>query len=183
MKQSLSFLVFGLIILMSAPLSAEPAFPETFTANDTNYVQANSSSIKLLGFFKLLSASLYLGEGHGLEDYPGAIPLALRLRYDRNFKKEKLIGSADEILNDLYTAEQLAEIEQSLGLINSVYLDVGKGDEYTLIYQPSLGTTLLYNGEEKVTIPGERFAEIYFSIWLGDHPNTKKLSRALLKQS
>jgi hypothetical protein len=173
--------MFGLIILMSAPLVADPTFPETLTVNDTSYVQANSSSIKLLGIIKLTSASLYLGEGYSVEDYPGDIPLALRLRYDRNFKKEQLIGSADEILNDLYTAKQLAEIERALGLINSVYLDVDKGDEYTLIYDPSMGTTLLYNGVEKVTIPGERFAEIYFSIWLGDHPKSKKLSQALLK--
>lgn len=173
--------MFGLIILMSAPLVADPTFPETLTVNDTSYVQANSSSIKLLGIIKLTSASLYLGEGHSVEDYPGDIPLALRLRYDRNFKKEQLIGSADEILKDLYTAKQLAEIERALGLINSVYLDVDKGDEYTLIYDPSMGTTLLYNGVEKVTIPGERFAEIYFSIWLGDHPKSKKLSQALLK--
>ena len=110
--------MFGLIILMSAPLVADPTFPETLTVNDTSYVQANSSSIKLLGIIKLTSASLYLGEGHSVEDYPGDIPLALRLRYDRNFKKEQLIGSADEILNDLYTAEQLAEIEcEEIGIL------------------------------------------------------------------
>ena len=181
MKHGIQCLSVGLMLLVGVSLSGESVFPKTLTFNDSTYVQANSDSVKFLGFIKLLSASLYLGEGYTVNDYPGSIPVALRLRYDRNIKKEQLIGSADKVLKDLYTSEQLADIESQLSSINSTYLDVGKGDEYTLIYKPGFGTTLLFNGEERVSIPGERFAEIYFSIWLGDHPKTQKLSRALLK--
>ena len=183
MKRGFQGLLIWVIFSTGIPLAGESVFPEAFTFNDSTYVQANTSSVKLLGFIKLLSASLYLGEGYSVNDYPGSIPVALRLRYDRKFKKEQLIESADKVLKDLYTGEQLADIEGQLSTINSTYLDVGKGDEYTLIYQPGVGTALLFNGEERVSIPGERFAEIYFSIWLGDHPKTQKLSRALLKQS
>jgi hypothetical protein len=183
MRRGVRSMIFLLPVLLVAQLDGKPSFPEILNHDESSYVKTNSSSVKAFGFIKLLTACLYVGEGYEIADYPGFIPLALNFRYDRNFRKEQLIRSADEILGELYTSKQLEEIDEQLKSINSTYLDVQKGDEYTLIYQPVRGTTLLYNGKEKVTIPGERFAEIYFSIWLGDHPKIKKLSRELLKQS
>ncbi|MDA0347291.1 MAG: chalcone isomerase family protein [Verrucomicrobia bacterium] len=183
MIKRIQYLILGLSIVTLTQVAAEPISPNTLVYDESNYVKVSSTSVKALGFIKLLTACLYVGEGYEVDDYPDTIPLALRLRYDRNFKKEHLIGSADEVLGDLYSKEELDEIEEHLRKINSAYLDVKKGDEYTLVHQPSRGTSLLFNGQEEVTIPGERFAQIYFSIWLGDHPKSRKLSRELLRQS
>ena len=182
MNRITTFLMVGLILMMGSSSHGEPSFSNTLVHHESSYVKANSSSVKAFGFIKLLTACLYLGEGYKVADYPGNIPLALSLRYDRNIKKEQLIGSAGKVLGELYSSEQLEEIDQELKSINSTYMDVRKDDEYILVYQPSRGTTLLLNGKEEITIPGERFAEIYFSIWLGDHPKTQKLSQELLKQ-
>jgi hypothetical protein len=183
MKCKTQFLIVALVLVLEAQLAGETEFPKTLAFEETDYLKANSSSVKAFGFIKLLSACLYVKEGHSVADYPDTIPLALRLRYERNFNRQQLINSADKVLSDLYSMEQLQKIEEQLNSINSTYVDVQKGDEYTLIYHPLRGTTLLFNGKEVVTIPGERFAEIYFSIWLGDHPDSQKLSKELLKQS
>jgi hypothetical protein len=59
-------------------------------------------------------------------------------------------------------------------LINTFYEDVRKGDRYSLTYIPGRGTELKFNGETRGVVPGADFANIYFSIWLGqNHPYQK----------
>ncbi len=183
MRNCIKYLFIGLLCMVWTCLSGAPNFPERLDHGEIQYVKTNSHSVKAFGFIKLLTACLYVGEGYDLGEYPAPIPIALRLQYDRNFKKGSLVGSADKVLRDQYSSEQLNEIRQELESINSVYVDVKKGDEYTLVYHPALGTTLYFNGNEEVTIPGQQFAEIYFSIWLGNHPDSQKLSQQLLKKT
>ena len=173
----------GLLTLLPFPLLGMPEFPNSLIYEENRLLQTNTCSVKAFGFIKLLTASLYLGEGYGVENYPGDVPVALRLPYERNFKKHQLIASADKVLNELYSNDQLEVINEKLQTINSRYLDVRQGDEYTMVYLPEKGTSLLFDGGDVLTIPGRRFVELYFSIWLGDHPKTKKLRRALLEDS
>lgn len=181
MRNRIKYLFIGLLCMVWTCLSGAPHFPEILNHEEIQYVKTNSHSVKAFGFIKLLTACLYVGEGYDIEEYPAPIPIGLRLQYDRNFKKSSLVGSADKVLRDQYSSEQLDAISQQLESINSAYVDVKKGDEYTLIYHPIRGTTLYFNDKEEVTIPGQQFAEIYFSIWLGNHPDSQKLSRKLLK--
>jgi hypothetical protein len=65
--------------------------------------------------------------------------------------------------------------------MNAAYRGVAPGDRYALVYAPGSGTTLLWNGEERVTISGADFAAAYFAIWLGHDPVDESLRRRLLE--
>jgi hypothetical protein len=65
--------------------------------------------------------------------------------------------------------------------MNAAYRGVAPGDRYAIAYAPGRGTTLLWNGEERVTIPGADFAAVYFAVWLGDDPLDASLRRQLLE--
>ena len=174
----LRYFVFALSLLAVVPAFA---FKDVKQWEDRTLNKTRESSVNLIGFIKLFDAALYLENEHQPEDFPGDFSYALSLRYEKNLKRETLIKTADSILQDLHSSDALKQIEAQLLEINEYYLDVNKGDAYTLVYQPGQGTTLLYNNERLVTIPGEEFAKIYFSIWLGGHPKTKDLKRDLLE--
>ena len=155
-------------------------FSESLSLGKDPLKKSGESQVKVLGFVKLFEAALYLEEGYKPRDYPGEFSYGLAIRYSRNFKKQTLIKSADTILNDLHDASDLSAIQAKLDKINSYYVDVEKGDAYTLVYHPDKGTTLFLNDEPLVTLEGKEFAEIYFSIWLGGHPKSKALKNDLL---
>ena len=156
------------------------AFKDVKQWEDRTLTKSRESSVNILGFIKLFDAAFYVENNYQPKDFPGNFSYALSLRYEKNIKKETLIKTADEILKDLYSADDLQKFVQELRLINDHYLDVNKGDTYTLVYDPDRRTSLLYNDEYLVTVPGEAFASIYFSIWLGGHPKTRDLKRDLL---
>lgn len=173
--------VFPIAALLVVCATTVFGFKDTKQWEGRTLSKARESSVTILGFIKLLDAAFYLENDYQLKDFPGDFSYALSLHYEKNLSKETLIKTADTILQDLHPASTLAKIETELLRINSYYLDANKGDDYTLIYNPETGTTLFYNDQQLVTIPGEAFARIYFSIWLGGHPKTKNLKKDLLE--
>ena len=156
-------------------------FPENLDFESESLKKSGESRVKALGFISLFEAALYLEEDFQPTDFPGDFGYGLKIRYQRKFKKEALIDTANTILQDLHTDEDLSSIQETIEEINRYYVDVEKGDIYTLVYQPEKGTTLLFNGEPKVTLGDQAFAEIYFSIWLGGHPKCRQLKEDLLE--
>ena len=67
-----------------------------------------------------------------------------------------------------------------LNRLNTAYQPVENGDHSSLTYQPGIGTTLNINGTHIITIEGEDFAKLYFTIWLGELPISKSLRRDLI---
>ncbi len=163
--------------------AAATEFPEYLKADETRLLKSGEATFRFLKLFKAFDAALYLQEGYSADQFPGDFRFSLNLRYHRPFTRDQLINSADEILNDLYPDEVLLDLDEKIEAINQVYQDVSKGDQYTLFYDPDLGTQLLLNDEPQTTIEGFDFAQAYFAIWLGNHPATKRLSKALLDQS
>jgi hypothetical protein len=173
---SLSLILYSLVCDLKGS-----AFEESLRWDNFILKKSGESSVRILKFIKVFDAAFYLEEERKPSDFPGDFPYALTVRYERNVKRTSLIRSADRILEDLHKRDLLNEIRENLEEINSYYQDVQQGDSYTLLYRPGKGTTLLLNKIPQVTIPGKKFAEIYFSIWLGDHPDTKSLRKDLLE--
>ena len=179
MPRSLTHFILAISFFISCSLSF--GFSESLSLGNNPLKKSGESQLKAFGFVKLFEAALYLEEGYEPRDFPGEFSYGLSIRYNRKFRKETLIKSADNILKDLHSASDLSAIQENLEKINQYYVDVGKGDTYTLVYHPENGTTLLYNDEPLVTVEGEDFAKIYFSIWLGGHPKSKALKEDLLE--
>jgi hypothetical protein len=75
---------------------------------------------------------------------------------------------------------EVARVRGSFDHINSLYEDVREDDRYELVYEPGVGTTLVFNGEEVDTIEGPEFARALFGIWLADHALSEPLRDRLL---
>ena len=57
---------------------------------------------------------------------------------------------------------------------------VGHGDTYEFDYQPKKGIEVFVKGKKMGLIPGEDFAKVFFSIWLGNPPLNYKLRNNLV---
>ena len=136
-----------------------------------------------LKFIKVYEATLF-GEGR-LEEtgvLSSEVSKCLHLVYSVNLSQENFVEAANTVLSRQFTAEQLASVQSDIDKLHQGYQDVKEGDSYTLCYDRSSSeTTLAYNGARTVTVAKPDFAEVYFSIWLGDKdPLDKKLRDQLL---
>jgi len=181
MKATHLYAALAMWAALGLTLNAGPLqdLPEEFSHQGTVLKKAGQHPFRAMGIFQIFEAALYTDFPAQRKEIPGNFPFALTLRYDRNFSAEQLINSGTRILSEQHPADEQIRFKSHLQLINKHYRDVAKGDAYTLAYIPDHGTTLMLNGEQLVTLPGENFARYYFSIWLGDHPKTRKLRDAL----
>lgn len=58
--------------------------------------------------------------------------------------------------------------------------EIIKGDVFDLIYVPGVGTSLIKNNKELVTIKGLDFKKALFGIWLCDQPADANLKKKML---
>jgi len=77
-------------------------------------------------------------------------------------------------------SQELAQIAERVGRLNAAYQTVKEGDQSSLTYLPETGTTLRINGAPVITIEGQDFARLYFTIWLGEQPISVPLREHLL---
>jgi len=123
-----------------------------------------------LKFIKVYDAYLYsekLVEGENILD--DDVSKCLQLQYSVGVDAEDFITAANTILTRQFSTEKLHEVESELEILHGGYTDVEEGDIYTLCYFKNTQTTsLALNGQKVVAVSSPDFAEIYFSIWLGD---------------
>lgn len=136
-----------------------------------------------LKFFKVYDAALYseaLAENERILD--DDVSKCLHLKYSVGVDRDDFITAANTILARQFSSEQLRKVSTELEMLHNGYEDVEKGDSYTLCYSEMTKTTsLALNGGELVSVTSPDFAEIYFSIWLGDtSPLDEKLRNNLL---
>lgn len=104
---------------------------------------------------------------------------ALELTYLRHFR-------ASDIAN-----RSIAEMRRKGGFsegdadrwraeLERVLPDVTPGDRITGVNEPQRGARFLVNGREAGVIDDPRFAELFFSIWLGPETSQPALRRELL---
>lgn len=106
----------------------------------------------------------------------------LHLVYDVDVKREDFIRAANEVLRRQITGEALSVVKSRIDKLHSSYIDIRKGDSYSLCYDGNdAETTLFHNGSYVVSIDSAEFARVYFAIWLGgDKPLDEKLRDDLL---
>lgn len=97
-------------------------------------------------------------------------PFLLELNYARDISTDQLEELSEEVLRRNHNAPTLEALQSQIQLFYDALVPIAEGDRYALLFQPNKGTTLLFNGEPQVMIPGEDFARVYFSIYLGDQP-------------
>lgn len=132
-------------------------------------------------FFKLYDAALYANKDATTNDILEAkTNYRLQFRYLREIDRSIILESSTKILRKNLSSEQLSQISARVDRLNAAYRTVQKGDLSSLTYQTGIGTTLSINGRPVITIEGEDFARLYFTIWLGEQAISNSLRQNLL---
>ncbi len=132
-------------------------------------------------FFRPYAMALYLPEDAAPERWRDAIPKCLVIEYFRDIGGDRFAPAGEAVLERTFEPETLGALREPLDRLAEAYVDIEAGDRYTLCYAPGSGTTLAHNARELVTVGGgSRFAEVYFSIWLGPEPVSAALRDELL---
>ncbi len=159
----------GMAVASSEVVEVEGiTFPPSVTLSDGTVVNRTGAGLLRVGWiFKVYASAYYTESGTDAEASVTAdIAKRLEIHYLRDFDAEDIVKAGNNALGDTLTDEELAAIRADVDTINEAYVDIRKGDVYTLTYVPGIGTTLELNGDEVVTIPGEAFGRQYFRIWL-----------------
>lgn len=158
-----------LMLSLWACAAGAATFPPTIELGDTTLTLRGVSLLRVGYIFKVYEAALYVAEGEPTDRALDAVPKALEIRYLRSIAADDLVKAGDDALRTYARPGDPAALVERLAEINTWYVDVRKGDRYTLSFLPGAGSTLALNGAPLGTIPGDDFARDYFAIWL--HPD------------
>jgi len=73
-----------------------------------------------------------------------------------------------------------ASLMQRVATLNSWLSDIKSGQRMSFVRQPGEGIEVVVGGVLKGTIPGDDFARVFMSIWLGATPPSANLRAGLL---
>ncbi len=116
----------------------------------------------------------------GTTDVLGGVPRRIAFRYLRAFTAAELAKATTKTATARIDSAPRIEFEAGLAAINQLWPAVVRGDELTLTYVPGVGTSVTLNSRDLGTVPGDAFAHVLFSIWLGSDPIDSGLRKGLL---
>ena len=131
-------------------------------------------------FFKVYDGALYYPQDKNRLQL-GVDPLKLELVYLRNIERDDLVQPSIDYFQK-HSSSSYEGLKERLDLLDTHYQSVKEGDRYSLEFVPGKGTTLSFNGEAKVTIPGDDFAREYLGIWLSNNTQAKSFRKSLVGQ-
>jgi hypothetical protein len=171
------------VILMAVAARNSPASVDLFAPTlvvGTNTLRRVGVGELRRWLIKGCDVALYAPPGVRKGGILEAAPRCLELRYVHPIRAEQFVAAAVDTLARNHTPTELEAVKREIETLHALYRDVGKQDRYRLLYMPGKGTSLFLNGKLLGTVPGARFAAIYFGVWLGDNPLDKKLKQQLL---
>ncbi|MFT5698279.1 MAG: hypothetical protein ACI8ZB_001133 [Desulforhopalus sp.] len=159
--------VFILLFLLVLPGLNSGAYANTIP---TEMQKLGEGQAYYLKFIKVYDATLYwLEQVEGKNILSSDVSKCLSLEYVVDIGKKDFIKAANSVLKRQFSREQLAPVSSEIETFHQSYQDVRDGDSYTLCYNSmEKVTSLSYNRSNISTIHSPAFAEIYFSIWLGN---------------
>jgi len=167
-----------LLLALPATAAAEP-LPERWHHAGFELERRASAPVHYARIFHVYDAALYgpaAMPARALAD--ASVTACLVIEYRMEVSSERLREAAETVLRRQQA--DLAPLANRIDRLHAAYRDVAEGDRFALCHAPGLGTTLLLNGQELVTVEGDDFARAYFGIWLGEEPIAPPLREAVL---
>jgi hypothetical protein len=156
-----------------------------------NTVQAGSTSLQFNGIglrtkfmVKVYVAGLYVPQKSSDANaiLKADIPKQIVMHFVRDVTKNQLTdGFSESFHNNTPDAEK--SLKSDIDRLFAALGPVKEGEEITFTYLPEKGTSVVQAGTEKLTIAGNAFAEMLFSVWLGPKPPNAALKKGLLGQA
>ena len=137
-------------------------------------------------FIKVYIGSLYLTQkktdSEAIFADPGPKRVAMHI-LSGEVTAHDLISSMNNALAVNLSPHELALLEKRIRDLNNVMSTIktiNKGSVVFLDYTPDVGTRVVVNGQERITIPGEDFFRGMLHIWIGSKPVDGRLRDAML---
>ena len=148
----------------------------------------NGAGLRKRLFFKVYVAGLYLTQRKRspLEVFALAGPKRASITFLRDLPAQELVLALTDGIRDNCSPDQRQALKGRVDALaaNLLSLRQGKkGDVITVDWLPDQGTVVTLNGEVKgEPIPGYDLYLALLRVWLGEHPTSVGLKRALLGQ-
>ena len=133
---------------------------------------------KGLGFM-VYEGALCIESAIHLQDILGPVPKRIDIHYFHTTPKKHMIRVANQSLKRNLSPRQYNELLPKISKLHEAYLDGKKGSFASLIYRPGEGLTYSFDNETVASIPCDEFANAYFRVWLGDHPGSRSVKKAM----
>ena len=156
-------------------------------ANGVPELALNGAGVRpKFAFFKIYIGSLYLvqkkNDNEAIFADPGPKRVSMHI-ITTEVTAQDLIASMNNALAVNLSPHELALIEKRIRDLNSMMSSLktlSKGNVVHLDYLPDIGTRVIVNGQERITIPGEDFFRAMLHIWIGNKPVDGRLRDAML---
>lgn len=173
------------LLALALPVAAATlnnvTLPDTITVG-TKTLVLNGMGLRSKFFVKVYVAGLYLEKKNSdanailKQDEARRIVLQfVRSEVTREQMKEAFDDALKANAPEKASALQ-AQIGQFLGALETMH----EKEQMAITYLPGTGTTVTLRGKDKLTIPGQPFGELVFSMWLGPKPPNGDLKNGLL---
>jgi hypothetical protein len=148
----------------------------------------NGAGVRKRFLIKGYVAGLYLTEKRNspMGVFALAGPKRASITLLRDLPAQELV---DALINGIRTNSSLEEQQTLKGRVDELAANLlsirraRKGDVITVDWLPDVGTVVTLNGEVKgKVIPGDDLYRALLRVWLGDHPTSAGLKKALLGQ-
>lgn len=137
-------------------------------------------------FIKVYIGSLYLtqkkNDNEAIFADPGPKRVSMNI-LSSEVTAQDLISSMNNALAVNLSPHELALIEKRIRDLNTMMSSIkaiNKGSVVHLDYLPDVGTRVIVDGQERITIPGEDFFRAMLHIWIGNKPVDGRLRDAML---
>jgi Chalcone isomerase-like len=185
-KTLISLAVVVLVISSMFDLSA--ATLAGVTLPDTAQVGGKTLVLNGLGIRTKFAVKVYVG-GLYLEQKssdPNAIikadaPKQIVMKFVHGASKSQMTDAFDESFKD-NTPDAYKTMKADIDRLLSALDPVKVGDQMVFTYAPGTGTTMAINGNDKLTVAGQAFGQVIFSVWLGPKPPNADLKKGMLGQ-
>lgn len=147
----------------------------------TGELQLSGAGLLRKGFFfKIYVGALYVEENTLLNNPLSKTPKQIDIHYFHKTPKKHMLRVADSTLKKNLTQQEYDHLLPRIGKLHEAFLSGQKGSVASIRHDPGVGLIYSFNHEKVITIPGDDFANAYFSIWLGDRPSSRTMKEAML---
>ena len=156
-------------------------------ANGVPELVLNGAGIRhKFAFFKVYIGSLYLTQKKNDNEaiFADIGPKRVSMHIlSSEVTAQDLISSMNNALAANLSPHELALLEKrirDLNMVMSSLKAINKGSVVNLDFLPDVGTRVIVDGQERITIPGEDFFRAMLHIWIGNKPVDGRLRDAML---
>jgi hypothetical protein len=109
-------------------------------------------------------------------------PKVLHMVFVHDVSKDQMVEAWREGF-EKSAGSRMGSMQPRIAQLGSWMADRKKGATLTFSYLPGEGVEVRVDGASKGTLPGDDFAQAFFTIWLGPQPPNKGLKTGLLGRS